>query len=208
LPRLHLITDDAVLLSPGFVERARAVVTAHGAGVALHLRGHGLSGGELFRLAEPLAAACAEAGATFLVNDRVDVALAVGALGVQLGRRSLPIAAVRPLVGPAVRIGYSAHDADEARDAASSGADHVLVGTIYASASHPGEPGAGVERVRATAELAGVPVIAIGGITPARVAEVVAAGAAGVAVLGGIWHEPDPVAAADRYLRALEEVCR
>lgn len=53
-----------------------------------------------------------------------------------------------------------------------------------------------------------MPVIAIGGITPARVAEVVAAGAAGVAVLGGIWHEPDPVAAADRYLRALEEVCR
>src|SRR5690606_24262477 len=114
LPRLHLITDDAVLASPGFLDGARWVLREQGAGVALHLRGHGTSAGILYELARALVAEARETGGWVLVNDRVDVALAVGAAGVQLGRRSIPVRAARDVLGAGARIGYSAHDPDEA----------------------------------------------------------------------------------------------
>ncbi|MFO7259849.1 MAG: thiamine phosphate synthase [bacterium] len=206
LARLHLVTDDAVLRAADFRERAQAVLAAHGSALALHLRGHGVSGAELFELARDLAFGADGAGAELLVNDRVDVALAAGADGVQLGRRSLPIAAARALLGADAWIGYSAHGAEEAAQAAADGADFILVGTLYRTASHPEREPAGVERVRETVAAlapAEVPVIGIGGITPERVREVLAAGAYGVAVLGGVWHAADPVAAAADYIAAL-----
>lgn len=206
LARLHLVTDDAVLRAADFRERAQAVLAAHGSALALHLRGHGVSGAELFELARDLAFGADGAGAELLVNDRVDVALAAGADGVQLGRRSLPIAAARALLGADAWIGYSAHGAEEAARAAADGADFILVGTLYRTASHPEREPAGVERVRETVAAlapAEVPVIGIGGITPERVREVLAAGAYGVAVLGGVWHAADPVAAAADYIAAL-----
>jgi len=206
LARLHLVTDDAVLRAADFRERAQAVLAAHGSALALHLRGHGVSGAELFELARDLAFGADGAGAELLVNDRVDVALAAGADGVQLGRRSLPIAAARALLGADAWIGYSAHGAEEAARAAADGADFILVGTLYRTASHPEREPAGVERVRETVAAlapAEVPVIGIGGIPPERVREVLAAGAYGVAVLGGVWHAADPVAAAADYIAAL-----
>ncbi|HEY8483413.1 MAG TPA: thiamine phosphate synthase [Longimicrobiales bacterium] len=203
LARLHLVTDDGVLEAPGFGERAQRVLAAHGEAVALHLRGPGFSGVGLFRLAEELAFATDATGTEFLVNDRVDVALAAGADGVQLGRRSLPVAAARRVLGADAWIGYSAHSAEEAAEAEAAGADFVLLGTIYPSASHPGEGGAGVELVRETVARVRIPVLAIGGITPERVGEVLSAGAYGVAVLSGVWRAADPVAAAAEYLAAL-----
>ncbi len=206
VPRLHLITNDAVLRDAGFVDRADAVLAALGPAAALHLRGHGLDGGVLFHLADRLRPSASAAGAMLVVNDRVDVALAAGIRAVQLGRHAMPVQEVRRLLGEAARIGYSAHGAEEARAAVDAGADFVVIGTIYPTASHPGDPGAGPERVARTAEMVRVPIIAIGGITPARVAEVVEAGAHGVAVLGGVWHAADAAAAARNYLEALEEV--
>lgn len=204
VPRLHLVTDDAVLRTSGFRELAARVLSAHGAALALQLRGHGLAGRELFELAEALVPVARASGAWLLVNDRVDVATCAGVRAVQLGRRSLPIAAARGLLGPDVRIGYSAHDAAEARQAQDDGVDFVLLGAIYPSASHPDRPPAGVELLRRTAAAVAVPVIAIGGITPERVAELVGAGAHGVAVLGGVWRAADPLAAAAGYVAALE----
>ena len=208
LARLHLVTDDAVLRAAEFRERAQAVLAAHGPALALHVRGHGLSGAELFGLARDLAFAGDAAGAEVLVNDRVDIALAAGADGVQLGRRSLPIAAARAVLGADAWIGYSAHDAAETAHAAAAGADFVVVGAVYRTASHPERAPAGPDLVREAAAAlapAEVPVIGIGGITPGRVGEVLAAGAYGVAVLGGVWHARDPVAAAADYIAALGE---
>lgn len=208
LPRLHLVTDATVLRAPGFLERAAAVLDAHGAAVAVHLRGHGLGGGELFRIGEALATRAEATGAFLLVNDRIDVALAVGANGVQLGRRSLPVDVARRVLGGAVTIGYSAHDAEEAGRAVDDGADFVFFGTVYPSATHPGETPAGVPGLRAATAAVSRPVLAIGGITPDRVREVMAAGAYGVAVLGGVWHADGPADAVGLYRVALEEGLR
>jgi thiamine-phosphate diphosphorylase len=197
LPRLHVITDDRVLGDAGFRERATALLKAHGARVALHIRGHATPGGILFELADGLLPA-AETGALLLLNDRVDVALAVGC-GAHLGRRSIPLSSARRLLGPDCRLGFSAHSTPEATAALGAGADFVLLGTIWPSGSHPGADALGL------AALAGAPApsIAIGGVTPERARLARRAGAHGVAVLSGIWAAQDPVRAASGYLEAM-----
>lgn len=205
LPRLHLVTNDAVLRGADFRARAQRVLAVHGERVALQLRGHGLEGRELFALAADLAFAADAAGATVLVNDRVDVALAAGVDGVQLGRRSLPVDRVRELLGADAWIGYSAHAAEEAAVAVEAGADFTLVGTIYSSASHPRARPAGPWRIRRAVRAAAAPVLAIGGVTPARVPEVRRAGAYGVAVIRGVWDAEDPADAAGSYLAMLHD---
>jgi thiamine-phosphate diphosphorylase len=199
LPRLHVITDDAVLGRPGFLHGARSLMTAHGSAIAVHLRGHRTSGAEIFGLADALVGMAAETGALLLANDRVDVALAAGC-GAQLGRRSVPVDRARELLGPEPVMGYSAHDGAAAIAAMAAGADFVLLGTIWPSPSHPGAETAGAELVRAVAAATAAPVIAIGGVTPERGAEALEAGAHGVAVLSGAWGARDPVAATAEYL--------
>jgi thiamine-phosphate pyrophosphorylase len=135
------------------------------------------------------------------VNDRIDVGLAAGADGVQLGRRGIPIARARVLVGARL-IGYSAHEVREAASAAAEGADFVVLGTIYETPAHPGGS-AGVALIEAAARATEVPLIAIGGVTPDRVAALLAAGAAGVAVRGGVWDAADAANAAALFVRML-----
>ena len=206
LPRLHAVTSDALLAEGRFEERARALIEEFGPTLALHLRGHRTAVRRIHEVAVTLVEPSGAAGTVLLVNDRTDVALAVGCGGVQLGRRSIPVQAVRALVGAGCRIGYSAHGADEAESAVAGGADFVFVGTIWSTASHPGEPGAGVGRIRETADRLSVPVIAIGGVTPERTREASAAGAWGVAVQSGVWSADDPAAAVRAYLKELQEV--
>lgn len=200
LPRLHVVTDDGVLRGPGFLDMAVAVLAAHGADIALHVRGHGLAGAELLGVTDALVAVAS----VVLVNDRVDVALAAGAGGVQLGRRSVPLPVARRLVGEGRLLGYSAHDAAETAAALAAGADFALVGSIWPSPSHGHGAGAGTELLRRTVVAAGgAPVLAIGGVAVGRVAEALRAGAYGVAVLSGVWSAAEPVAAVARYLDAL-----
>ncbi len=199
--RLHLVTSDAVLEAPGFPDRAAAVLEACGPAAALHVRGHGMGGRVLCDVAGALLAVPGRG--PLLVNDRVDVALGIGADGVQLGRRSLPVRQARRLLGARAVLGYSAHAAGEAAGAADEGADFVVLGAVYPTPSHPGEPGAGTALLEAARAVTACPIVAIGGITPERVAAVTAAGARGVAVLSGVWDADDAVAAAGRYLAAL-----
>ena len=202
LPPLHVVTDDAVVARPDFLERALLVLEWGGPHLAFHLRAPRTSGRRLFDLARALLPRAIDENALLLVNDRVDVALAVGADGVQLGGRGIGIADARRIVGPKPWIGASVHSGGEARSAASGGADFVMAGAVYATESHPGQPGAGLGVIE-DAAAAGLPVIAIGGITPERVGEVMAAGAAGVAVIRGVWEEGDVGEAVRRYLRAM-----
>jgi thiamine-phosphate pyrophosphorylase len=203
--RLHLVTDDGILARPGFADTARAALEAAGPAATLHLRGHATDGGRLFELAREVARTEPGAGRVILVNDRIDVALAAGADGVQLGTRSIPVPRARDLLGPTPIVGYSAHAAHEAAAAAADGADFVVIGTIFETAAHPGRV-AGLGLVRAAARTTAAPVIAIGGMTPDRVAIVLGAGAAGVAVRGGVWDATDPVAAAAAFAHALAGV--
>ena len=201
LPRLHVVTHDAILAAADFPGRAGALLDSLGPAVALHLRGRALGGRALHDLATGLAGAALRSGSLLLVNERVDVALAARA-GAHLNVGSIPLPDARRLLHHAP-LGYSAHTADEALLAQAEGADFVFLGTIFASASHPDRAPAGVELLRRAVPRLGVPVIAIGGITPGRVAEVRASGAWGVAAITGIWDAADPVAAARAYLAAL-----
>lgn len=196
LPALHVVTSDAVLADDGFLANAGTLIEARGAGLALHLRGPGTPARRLHALAAALVSRARAHGALLLVNDRADVALAVGAHGVQLGRRSLPAAAARRL-NDGWLVGSSVHGTAEAEAAA--GADFLVVGTIWATPSHPGRPGAGPALLGEVRRASPLPVIAIGGITPARAREARRAGADGVAVVRGIWGAADPVAAAAAY---------
>lgn len=202
LPRLHVVTNDEVMAAQGFRETAVALMQAHGTRLALHLRSPEARIRRLLEEAEALAGPARESGAVLVVNDRPDIALAV-AVGVQLGRRSIPVQAARSLLGGDVAIGYSAHGAAEAASAVGNGADYVLIGTIWRTASHPEREGAGPDRVRATVALASGPVLAIGGVTPERARVAVEAGAWGVAAIRGVWDAADPVSAAAEYLQAI-----
>jgi thiamine-phosphate pyrophosphorylase len=143
-------------------------------------------------------------GARLVVNDRVDVALAVGADGVQRTHASLPVADIRAIAGRRLAIGASVHSLDEAVDAERQGADWIVFGPVYDTPSkRRWGPPQGLERLGRVAAAVRVPVIAIGGITPERVAAVRAAGAAGVAAIGALLDTDAPGEATKRFLEAL-----
>jgi len=204
-PRLHVVTDDAVLALPEFTARAEAVLQRIGRDVALHLRAHATPARSLHAIAAQLAAAALRSGAWLIVNDRADIAMAVRANGVQLGRRSIDIPDAKRLLGQGARIGYSAHAPQEAANAAGLGADWIFAGSIWATSSHAEREPAGLELLCECVRHANAPVLAIGGVTPERVRAVAQAGGHGVAVLGGVWHSADAAAAAAQYVDAVHE---
>jgi thiamine-phosphate diphosphorylase len=193
LARLHAITDARVLALPDLGVRAAAIAAA-GPAVALHARDRTAGGAALARAALRLQALARPPEAALFVSGRPDLAAAIGAHGVQLGSTDLAPGDARRVLAHGW-IGRSVHDADEAAAAVAEGADYLLVGAIYPTTSHPGRAGAGVGLVRAAAAL-GRPVIAIGGVDPARAAEVREAGGYGVAAIGALWDSADPAAAA------------
>jgi thiamine-phosphate pyrophosphorylase len=195
-PLLCLVTDPN---SPALVQAAEIALSA---GVnMLQLRGHQLSAADMYTLALTLRPLCQRYAAAFVINDRVDVGLAVRAEGFQLGRRSLPLPIVRRLAGEDYLLGASAHSQEEAQAAVANGADFLIAGTIFASRSHPGEPPSGlnllidIKRAFPTS-----PLLAIGGITPENAGQAMAAGADGVAVISAILDATD-VACAVHELR-------
>jgi thiamine-phosphate diphosphorylase len=165
--------------------------------LAFHARGRALTGREHYEVATRLSA-CPPA--RLFVNDRLDVALAARATGVQLGYGGLPPEAARRL-DPAWWIGMSVHDLDEARAAKTARADYLLVGPVYPTATHPTRTPLGAQRFAEIARL-GLPAIAIGGVTPERTAELKAAGAYGAAAIRALWDAADPGEAAREMVRA------
>ena len=143
--------------------------------------------------------------ALVLVNNRVDVALAVDAAGVQLGERGTAVTAARRVGGTDWLIGRSVHSVEGALKAEKNGADFLLLGTLYETPSHPGVAGAGPGLVKQVSSEVVIPVIGIGGIDAIRAADVVSAGAQGVAVIGAILRAEDPERAAAELRAAIEE---
>jgi thiamine-phosphate pyrophosphorylase len=171
---------------------------------AVQVREKDMGAAELASLCRTLLDLTRPRGATLAVNDRVDVALAVGADAVQRTSTSLPVADIRRLAGARLRIGASVHSVDEARQAERAGADWVVFGPVYDTPSKRryGAP-QGLQALAEAAAAVAIPVVAIGGITPARVADVVDAGARGVAVISAILEAPSPAEATREFMEAL-----
>ncbi len=198
---LYFVTDRLIARRP----LPDVVEECLGAGLrAVQLREKDLGVRDLLALAAPLRVATRRHGARLLINDRADVALAVGADGVQRTGDSLPVGALRR-IGPApFLIGASVHADAEARAAAGDGADFLVFGPVYETPSKRAYgPPQGLAALRRVVAAVDRPVIAIGGITPPRVAEVLGAGAAGVAVISAILAAERPADATKSFLDAL-----
>jgi thiamine-phosphate pyrophosphorylase len=171
---------------------------------AVQVREKDLGAGDLLALCRQLRDPTRQTGALLVVNDRVDVALAAGADAVQRTHASLPIADIRTLADKRLRVGASVHSLEEARAAAEAGADWIVFGPVYDTPSKRAYgPPQGLAALGAIVRAVSLPVVAIGGITPERVSEVRAAGAAGVAVISAILAADSPAEATRRFRRAL-----
>jgi len=199
--RLQVLTDLDV---PGDPLVAVDAALAAGAPV-IQVRAKALTDRALFALAEAVVMRCRVAGATSLVDDRVDIALATGADGVHLGDEDLPVDVARRLLGHEAIIGATARDVAAGRARVAEGADYLGVGPTYVTSTKTGLPPAlGPEAVGAVAKAVSVPVIAIAGITLERVPEVLAAGVHGLAVVGAVTRADDPGQATADLLAAIE----
>lgn len=198
---LCLVTNRSLVA--GALEEA--VETCLGAGLkAVQLREKDLAVRDLLSLAQRLRESTRHAGAKLFINDRADVALAVDADGAQRAGTSLPISALRAISRPGFVIGASVHSVAEARLAEPEGADFLIFGPVYDTPSkRQYGPPQGLSALERVASAVRLPVLAVGGITPARVGEVQRAGAAGVAVIGAILSAERPADAVKAFLDAL-----
>ena len=203
LGRLHLITDTRPGRDPLTV--ARAALAVAGPRLVVQVRvTDATTDREAYELTCRIAALCAEAGATCLVNDRLHVALAAGAAGGHVGADDLPVAAARRVLGPTAVLGATARTPEAAGRAVADGATYLGVGPCFATTTKTGLPDPiGPAGVRRVAGAVTVPVIAIGGVTPASVPSLLAAGAYGVAVVGAIGAAADPGRATADFLEVL-----
>ena len=199
-PCLCLVTDRTVGDESTLV--ARVADAVFGGVDLVQLREKDLHGAQQLDLARRLQEAIGDR-AMLVINERVDVAAALPAHGVQLGVDAVPVVAARRILGPDMAIGRSVHSEQGARQAVEDGADFLVVGTMFASRSHPGEEPAGPGLLRRIVSECPLPAIGIGGITAANCSQIIEAGAAGVAVITGILADPDPGNAARELKEAM-----
>lgn len=184
LPVIHAVTDGAAACRPEFLARAEIAMVELKGRLAVHLRAPAITGRIFFALAEALAKLQRETGAWLIVNDRVDVAAAVGAWGVQLTSKSLSVSDALK-VAPRIPVGASVHTSGEAIAAYDSGATWCVAGNVFPTESHPGIPGKHASFISGIAGAVPMPVIAIGGVQPEHVGELLDAGAYGFATIRG-----------------------
>ena len=200
---LYVITDETIAGGRSHAEIAQLAVLG-GAGI-IQLRDKGRSCAELAAVGREIAAITRKAGAVFIVNDRLDVAMTCGADGVHLGQGDLRVDTARQLAPPGFIIGVSVGTAEEAEEAEREGADYVALSPTFSTASKDNAgPGQGRDRLREIRCAVSIPVIAIGGITRQNAGDVIAAGADGIAVISAVVGNPDITAAA----RELKDLVR
>ena len=200
-PTLYVILDRAVAAGRDIGELLDAVIA--GGPRMVQLREKTWPSGQLLPLAERLRARCRQAGVTFVMNDRVDLAVVLEADGVHLGQDDLPPRLARPLLRPGMILGVSTHSVEQARRAQTDGADYVAVGAMFPTQTKPDFELVGPALVRAVRPEVRVPLVGIGGITPQNAGEVIRAGADGVAVISAVCAAPDPAAASAHFLEAI-----
>jgi thiamine-phosphate pyrophosphorylase len=202
LPRLYVILDAGMLTEPAG-ETAKKLMKA---GVKLlQYRAKNAAARELWEESRAIAEIARGAQCTFFVNDRPDVAYLAGADGVHVGQEDLEVADAREIMGPGRWVGVSTHNLEQFRAAAATSADYIAVGPIFETSSKANpDPVVGTELVRRVRTRTEKPIVAIGGITLERAADVIAAGADSVAVISDILKAKDPAEMAREFIRRLE----
>jgi thiamine-phosphate pyrophosphorylase len=190
---LGVYVVTATGLVPGRGHAEVAIGAIEGGANAVQLRAPGPSDGELLPLARELAGRCAERGVLFIVDDRIDLAMASGAAGVHLGQGD-PWQEARLRLGPDLVLGVSVEDAAQASAAEAAGADYLGV-TVFATRTKPEAAPRGLAGVREISAATQLPVVGIGGIDASNARQVLEAGAAGVAVVSAVAGAPDPAQA-------------
>jgi len=199
---LYVVTDKAISGGRSHAEQAREAIK--GGATVIQYREKMGSTRHLIEEAAAVRDVCRQLGATFIVNDRVDVALAVGADGVHVGQEDMPAAIARRLIGEDMILGVTVGNAEQARQAQADGADYLGTDAVFPTASKPDAgPPIGVETLEQICRAVSIPVVAIGGVNASNVAQVIRAGAAGAAVISAVVGAPDIAAAARRLRQAI-----
>jgi len=198
--RFYAMVDSSGPLPP--VETAHLLIDSGAR--ALQLRLKDFPTRDLVAAARSIAELCRRSGVALFVNDRVDIAMLVGAAGVHLGQQDLPLEAARRLIGPGRIIGISTHSVAQAREAEAGGADYIGFGPIFAGGTKRTTAGQGLAAIRQVRAAVKLPIVAIGGITEATAGEVIEAGADAVAIISDVLKSSDPGAKVRSLLKALD----
>lgn len=200
---IYLVTDDGCLQGRALLDCVREALKG---GVTLvQYRAKTASSAEMYAEALQLKALCDSFNVPLIINDRLDIAMAVGAAGVHLGQDDLPCAAARRILGEDYLIGVSAHNPAEAKAALQSGADYLGCGAVFGTATKADVKKLGTEGLEAICKAKGLPVVGIGGVTADNYREVRAAGADGAAIVSGILAQPDIRATVRAIARVSQE---
>ena len=189
--KLHILTDTVLQSRFSHMEITRLAIA--GGADTIQYRQKSGSTREMIEIARNMKRLCSEAGVTFIVNDRLDVAIAAEADGVHLGQDDFPIPMARELLGEGRIIGGSAATLDEARKCLSEGADYVGFGPVYPTTSKDDAgPVSGIDILKQVVEIIPLPIIAIGGVGAENIPDVMRAGARGIAVISAVCCQDDP----------------
>jgi thiamine-phosphate pyrophosphorylase len=202
--KLHILTDTVLQSRFSHMEITRLAI-AGGADTIQYRQKSGTTR-EMIEIARNMKRLCSEADVTFIVNDRLDVAIAAEADGVHLGQEDFPIPMARELLGEGRIIGGSAATLDEARKCLSEGADYVGFGPVYPTSSKDDAgPVSGIDILKQVVEIIPVPIIAIGGVGAENIPDVMRAGAHGIAVISAVCCQYDPEEATRAIYQALNK---
>ncbi len=208
---LYVITDRLLAQGRSHLEVATKAIEGGATCIQLREKDAAVTSKELFNLAAKLRLLTKEKGVALIINDRLDIALAVGANGVHLGQDDLPLEVARRLLPPQMILGASAGDPRQARAAQDLGADYLGTGDVFGTATKPdaGEP-IGPAGLAAVCRSVKIPVVGIGGIDAGNAREVITSGAAGVAVISSVIGAADIAAAAQKMALAVKDAlaCR
>lgn len=186
---IYLVTDDGCLQGRTLIDCVREAL--EGGVTLVQYRAKTAASAEMYDEALQLKALCDSFNVPLIINDRLDIAMAVGAAGVHLGQDDLPCAAARRILGEDYIIGVSAHNPAEAKAALQSGADYLGCGAVFGTATKADVKKLGTDGLAAICREKGLPVVGIGGVTADNYREVRVAGADGAAIVSGILAQPD-----------------
>lgn len=203
---IYLVTDDGCLQGRALIDCVREAL--EGGVTLVQYRAKTASSAEMYAEALQLKALCDSFNVPLIINDRLDIAMAVGAAGVHLGQDDLPCTAARKLLGEDYIIGVSAHNPAEAKAALQSGADYLGCGAVFGTATKADVKKLGTEGLAAICKDKGLPVVGIGGVTADNYREVRAAGADGAAIVSGILAQPDIRATVEAIARVSQEFAK
>lgn len=203
---IYLVTDDGCLQGRALIDCVREAL--EGGVTLVQYRAKTASSAEMYNEALQLKALCDSFKVSLIINDRLDIAMAVGAAGVHLGQDDLPCAAARRILGEDYLIGVSAHNPAEARAALLCGADYLGCGAVFGTATKADVKKLGTDGLAAICREKGLPVVGIGGVTADNYREVRAAGADGAAIVSGILAQPDIRATVRAIARVSQEFAK